>query len=329
MDVLGDVLSVCGVTGTVAATVDAGEGWGLALEQVPGAAFHAIATGTAWLRLPDRPAVHLMPGDVVLLPDGAPHRLAGAPAGPVAPFDHVAAEQAMPAGGVLKIGTAPVHTRILCASYRHDPASSTRFFSLLPQVLHVPTGAAGRGTLDDTLRLLAAEVAEPRHARAVVLNRLVDILLIHVLRAWLQGRPGELPASWLRALSDDVVAPALAALHTDPARDWTLQTLAEAAAVSRATLARRFTAAVGESPGAYLTRWRMDLAARRLRTTDDSLAVVARSVGYTSEHAFSRAFSRARSLPPGRYRTSRHEAALPDADVGTVGLRRGSPPDRW
>ncbi len=304
MDVLGDVLSVCGVAGTVAATLDAGEHWGLSLDQVPGAAFHAIATGTAWLLVPDRPAVHLMPGDVVLLPGGAPHRLAGDPDGPVIAFDHAAAEQAMPAGGVLQVGAGPVRTRILCATYRHDPASSTRFFSLFPRVIHVPAGAAGRGALDDTLRLLAAEVAEPRPARAVVLDRLVDILLIQVMRAWLQSGPDVLPASWLRALSDEVIAPALAALHADPARDWTVQSLAEEAAVSRATLARRFTGAVGESPGAYLTRWRMDLAARRLRDTDDPVSVVARSVGYTSEYAFSRAFSRARSLPPGRYRSS-------------------------
>src|SRR3954467_11083801 len=104
MDVLGDVLSVCGVTGTVAATVDAGEGWGLSLEQVPGAAFHAIATGTAWLRMPGGPAVHLMPGDVVLVPGGAPHRLSDDPEGRVTPFDHAAAEQATRAGGVLQGG---------------------------------------------------------------------------------------------------------------------------------------------------------------------------------------------------------------------------------
>jgi len=302
MDVLGDVLAVCAVSGTVAATIDAGERWGLGLDQVPGAAFHAIATGTAWLRVPGRPAVQLMPGDVVLLPGGAPHRLSGDPDAAVTAFDHAAAAQAMPAGGVLQVGAPPVRTRILCATYRQDPIASTRLFSLLPHVMHVAAGARGRGALDDTLRLLAAEIAEPQPARAVVLDRLVDILLIQVLRAWLSDAPDALPASWLRAMSDDVVAPALAALHADPAREWTLQTLAERASVSRATLARRFTSTVGESPGAYLTRWRMDLAARRLRDTDDPVSVVARSVGYTSEYAFSRAFTRARTLPPGRYR---------------------------
>jgi transcriptional regulator GlxA family with amidase domain len=101
----------------------------------------------------------------------------------------------------------------------------------------------------------------------------------------------------------------VAKLHEDPARAWTTATLAEEVAVSRATLSRRFPAVVGETPGAYLTRWRMDLAARRLRDTDDSLEQIASAVGYTSVYAFSRAFSRARSLPPGRYRVAARAGA--------------------
>jgi AraC-like DNA-binding protein len=302
MDVLGDVLAAGGVVGTVAATVDAGEHWGLTLDEVPGAAFHAITTGTAWLRLPDGPTLTLMPGDVVLLPRGARHRLAAGPHEPLVPFDHLAAEQSVRTRGVLRVGAPPVRTRILCASYRHDPAISTPVFDLLPELVHVPAGTGG--ALDDSLRLLAGEVAESRPARAVVLDRLVDILLVHVLRAWLHDTRDPLPASWLGGLSDTVVAAALTAMHAEPAKDWTLHALADAASVSRATLVRRFTGAVGESPGTYLTRWRMDLAARRLRDTDDPVSVVARSVGYTSEYAFSRAFSRARSLPPGRYRST-------------------------
>ena len=93
-------------------------------------------------------------------------------------------------------------------------------------------------------------------------------------------------------------------LHADPARDWTGAALARELSVSPATLARRFTAALGETPAAYLTRWRMDLAARRLRDTDEPLQAIARSVGYTSVYAFSRAFSRTRGLPPGRFRAA-------------------------
>ena len=103
--------------------------------------------------------------------------------------------------------------------------------------------------------------------------------------------------------TDPVAGPALAVLHTQPSRDWTVPSLAAAIGVSRATLARRFPAQVGCTPAAYLTRWRMDLAAVRLRDTDDTVGAIASSLGYTSEYAFNRAFTRHRHIPPGRYRT--------------------------
>lgn len=114
-------------------------------------------------------------------------------------------------------------------------------------------------------------------------------------------------ASWLRALRDPAVAGALALLHDRPAQAWTIEALANEVHVSRATLARRFTELVGEPPLAYLTHWRMDLAARRLRETAEPVGAVAESVGYRSEYPFSRAFSRVRGEPPGRYR--REQAA--------------------
>jgi AraC-like DNA-binding protein len=132
-----------------------------------------------------------------------------------------------------------------------------------------------------------------------------------LLRAWLATGPAQArTASWLSALTDPVAGPALAVLHTQPGRNWTIPALAAAIGVSRATLARRFPAQVGSTPAAYLTRWRMDLAAVRLRDTDDTVGAVARSLGYTSEYAFNRAFTRDRHIPPGRYRT-RSRAAQP------------------
>src|SRR4051794_39744293 len=125
MDLLADVLAVAGVRGTVAASMHAAEPWGLELDRVPGAAFHAITAGTAWLRVAGRPDARLMPGDVVLLPPGSEPALPREREGVLEPFDHVAAEQALPAGGILAVGTGQVGTRILCASYRHDPAVAT------------------------------------------------------------------------------------------------------------------------------------------------------------------------------------------------------------
>lgn len=108
--------------------------------------------------------------------------------------------------------------------------------------------------------------------------------------------------SWLTALRDPLIARVLALLHDRPGERWTLASLAGEVHVSRATLARRFTDAVGEPPLSYLGRWRMHLAAERLKHGTETVEEIARGVGYTSEYAFSRAFARHRGQPPGRYR---------------------------
>jgi AraC-like DNA-binding protein len=304
MDALTAVLAVAGVRGTVAATLDAAEPWGLALDAVPGAAFHAVTDGLAWLRVAGRPALRLMPGDVVLLPTGIAHVLASATDAVTVPFDHPAAERALAAGESLRLGTGPGQSRILCASYRQDPAVTVPLLTLLPDVLHIPARQGG-GAMDATLRLLASEISAPQPGTAAILDRIVDILLVQLLRAWLAADPAPARApSWLSALTDPVAGPALAILHTQPGRAWTVPALAAAIGVSRATLARRFPAQVGCTPGAYLTRWRMDLAAVRLRDTDETVGTIARSLGYTSEYAFNRAFTRDRRIPPGRYRAA-------------------------
>jgi AraC-like DNA-binding protein len=233
------------------------------------------------------------------------------------PFDHAAAERALAAGESLRLGTGPGQTRILCASYRQDPAVTVPLLTLLPDVLHIPARQAGTA-LDATLRLLTSEISQPQPGAAAVLDRIVDILLVQLLRAWLATDPARARTpSWLSALTDPVAGPALAVLHTQPGRDWTIPSLAAAIGVSRATLARRFPAQVGCTPAAYLTRWRMDLAAVRLRDTDDTVGAVARSLGYTSEYAFNRAFTRDRRIPPGRYRTH-SRAAQPGPSAGPV-----------
>src|SRR6516165_10166972 len=308
MDALAAVLAVAGVRGAIAATVNAAEPWGLSLDAVPRAAFHAVTDGTAWLRVRGEPGIRLMPGDLVLLPAGAAHTLASGPGAHAQPWDRLAAGQALAPGGELTVGTGTVQTRILCASYHQDPAVTLPLLTLLPDVLHIPASRANPG-LDATLRLLASELGQPQPGAAAVLNRLVDILLVQILRIWTaSGTNPARPASWLTALTDPIAGPALALLHTQPERPWTIDAMAASIGVSRATLARRFAAKVGQSPAAYLTRWRMDLAAQRLRDTDDTAGAIARSLGYASEYAFNRAFTRQRRTPPGRYRAQARSA---------------------
>ena len=242
-----------------------------------------------------------MPGDVVLLPDGAEHVL-GSGAEAVARSGPRSRDDWHTTGsGAVRIGAEPVRAHILCAHYGHDAAVSTQVLAPLPPLLHL-RGSPDGGQLEDTVRLLGRELARPQVATGIVLDRLVDVLLVQALREWLAGNPVREPC-WLGVLCDDIAGAAATLLHSDPARAWTAGILARETGVSRSTLSRRFTAVTGETPGSYLTRWRMDLAARRLRDTDDSLEAIAHSVGYTSVYAFSRAFSRLRSVPPGQYRT--------------------------
>ena len=315
MDALDSVLAVAGVRGAVAATLNAAEPWGLALDAIPGAAFHAVTAGMAWLRVNGRADTRLMPGDIVLMPTGTAHVLASAPDAELAPFDCLAAEQAMAIRSELRIGPSPAQTRILCARYQQDPAITLPLLSLLPEVLHIPSAQAGTA-LDTSLRLLAQEISQSQPGAAAVLNRIVDILFVQLLRAWLAAGPAQAPPTcWLGALADPVAGPALAALHAQPGRDWTAVSLAAATSVSPATLARRFVARVGQTPAAYLTGWRMDLAAQRLRDTDDTVGAIGRSLGYTSEYAFNRAFTRARGIPPGRYRARSRSPEQPAAQA--------------
>jgi AraC-like DNA-binding protein len=309
MDPLADVLDVSRVGGALLAHVRAHDPWGIALPATPGASFHAFTAGTAWLRVGNAPPLQLMPGDVLLLPTGIEHELASRPDGPARAYDRLAKEQAMGSDGDLVLPGAGACTRFLCAAYDYDHEVAHPLLSLLPGVLHIPADPPGDASpVQMTLRLLTAELGGRSEGSRAVVDRLVDVLFVQVVRAWLHASTDG-DASWLRALRDPAVAGALALLHDQPQRAWTVQELAHEVHLSRATLARRFTELVGEPPLAYLTRWRMDLAARRLRETTDPVGVVAAGVGYSSEYAFSRAFSRMRGEPPGRYRRAQQVVA--------------------
>lgn len=302
MDPLTDVLAMSSVRGSLAATLAAGEPWALALAPVPRAAFHAVTAGTVWMRIEGGPDVHLQPGDTVLLPRGTGHVIGSDLATPPVAFDHVQAETALNAGVELTTGTTPVTTRILCASYQHDSDPHSGPFALLPDVVHV-RGAVATSALAATVRLLAEEMSSPAPGNRVVLDRTVDILLIHLLRAYMaETDPATQPASWFRGLRDSTTSAALSEIHSNPAHPWTADELARQVGVSKATLARRFRSEVGQSPTAYLTTWRMSVAARQLVAENRPVAAVARSVGYTSEFAFNRAFTRTHGVPPGRFR---------------------------
>ena len=311
-DVLTDVMDLVRVRGAVMAQVRARAPWGLRLPKNGGASFHAITAGSCWIRVGSDAPRELLPGDVVLLPRGTPHIVSSDPKSAARPWDRAAKAAARSSSGDIVLDGAGPSTHFICAAYDYDHDVAHPLLGLLPPVLVLSErDAHGTEPLASTLRMLRGELTTSRAGGSAIINRLIDILFVHVVRAWIPEGAGD-DASWLAALGDPIVARALAAMHGAPASPWTVEDLADEVIVSRATLARRFVRLVGETPLSYLTRWRMELAARQLRETDDAVGAIARHVGYASEFAFSRAFSRARGDAPGRYRRT-HRAGTATA----------------
>ena len=204
--------------------------------------------------------------------------------------------------GDLNLGGAGAVTTFVCAAYDYDLDVAQPLMGLLPHVLHVPVDPVGGRSVAAIVDLLAGEIGLKEAGSRAAAARLIDLLLIAAIRRWAEEQPDGAPPSWLAALRDPLIGHVLGLLHDRPGESWTLEKLASEVHVSRATLARRFNEAVGEPPLAYLSNWRMQLAAQRLKHTTDTVESIARDVGYSSEYAFNRAFSRHRGQPPGRYR---------------------------
>ncbi|GAA3725300.1 AraC family transcriptional regulator [Salinactinospora qingdaonensis] len=188
-------------------------------------------------------------------------------------------------------------TVMITGTYQMHREIGQRLLRALPGLLVRPA-EAGDGTL---IPLLAAEIVKNEPGQELVLDRLLDLLLVSVLRSWL-AMPGAGAPAWHQAQQDPIVGPALQLLHDDPAHDWTVAKLATKVGVSRAALARRFTSLVGEPPMTYLTGWRLALAADLLRESDATIGTVARQVGYGSSFALSVAFKRVRGVSPQEHR---------------------------
>ncbi|MFI2285348.1 AraC family transcriptional regulator [Nocardia beijingensis] len=274
--------------------------WGRRYPVVPGAGFHVVLQGSCWVVPPDGKPMALGAGDVLFMPRGADHDL-------VDSLDSPVTETALP-GEPREIVGPGVRTALLCGAYELGRGRTHPILDELPEFIHLPARPGRHPALRGAVDLLAAEIAEPRQGSDAAVPAILETLLLFILRAWFDEQADLRSSGWAGAFADPAVAAVLRAVHEEPARAWTVTDLGDIAGVSRATLARRFLATVGEPPLAYVTRWRMLTAARLLRDTDSSLAAVARRVGYTSEFAFAKAFKREYGLAPGGYRRAADNA---------------------
>ncbi|MFI6940570.1 AraC family transcriptional regulator [Streptomyces sp. NPDC050418] len=316
MDILSEALASMRTGRPVSVRTTGHAPWAVGLPPVSGSGFHVVLSGSSWLTPLESPAegeaarpVRLLEGDVVFLRDGCGAVLGDRP--DTAPQEPREAEFApgAPIGTVVVGEEGGERADLLCGYYHLDQARPHPLVSRLPRIVHLPAAGTRSPELAAAIGLLRSELDRPRMGSAGIVPALIDSLLLYVLRAWYEEQPTERARGWAAALSDQAVAPALTALHGDPARSWTVQELAARAGLSRAAFARRFTDLVGEPPMAYLTRWRMTTAARLLRESEETLAAVAARTGYGSEYAFAKAFKREYGQAPGGYRRELRAAA--------------------
>jgi AraC-like DNA-binding protein len=319
-DALSDVLHAVRLTGSLFFLVDASAPWvaeapagrTLAPAILPGAqriiSYHVITHGEAWCAVVGHEAVRLPPGDVVVIPHGDPYALCS-PRGLRSELPLTAQLdwfRQMVAGRlpfvVTEGGGGPERLGVVCGFLGCDVVPFNPVIAALPSVVRVAPPDPGSG--DRLGRLVEFAIAEPREKRAgseCVRLRISELMFVEVVRRYLSELPAE-QTGWLAGLRDPCVGRALALLHRQPARAWTLEALAHEAGLSRSLLAERFQHFVGQPPMRYLTRWRMQVAARLLSERGVKVSAIAARVGYDSEAAFSRAFKRVTGVPPAAWR---------------------------
>lgn len=266
-----------------------------------------ILRGEAWLAPPDEEPVKLLAGDIAAVrgpepyafsyPLGTEPQVTALPGGQCTfPSGENAADSLT--RGVRTLGNSPTgETEALVGSYEHVSELGGRLISALPRVAVVSVSE-----LDSPVAsVLESEIVKDHPGQQVVLDRLLDLLVVTVLRTWFARNEGEAPG-WIRANADPVVGPALRLLEENPAHAWTVSALAAEVGCSRATLARRFTDLVGEPPMTYLTERRLSLAADLLSDADLTIGAIASQVGYATPFALSNAFKRTYGRSPRLYR---------------------------
>jgi AraC-like DNA-binding protein len=314
MDALSKALNAVRMTGAIFYQAECTAPWGFAvppLQQVahllaPGTErlvpYHLVTEGRAVVRFENAMVVPIVAGDVVIIPHGDAHTVSNG--SPSTVIDSGASLGNFLAGELttMRVGRGGELTRFVCGYFGCERHADRLFLAGLPLMIKINIrGDAAGEWLENSIRYLVSQASSGRPGQAVLLSKMAEALFIETLRRYMEQLPLE-QTGWLAGARDPVVGRALAALHGKPAHHWSLEELAAEVGASRSVLAERFTRFLGEPPLAYLARWRLQLAARKIETSRTPILRVALDVGYESEAAFNRAFKREFGLPPAQYR---------------------------
>jgi len=313
MDVLSEVLSAVRLRGALFFNAEFSAPWCISSSGAVGIApylsfkdahlimFHFLTEGRAYALLEDQ-RVELSAGDIVVLPGGDSHFLGnGAPQQPVDSFRAFAKNVADGLKAV-RFGGGGEITRFVCGYMACDARLCEMFLAGLPRILRVPVASGPSGKwIENSIRFSVDAAGGRDTGSSLVVGKLSEVLFVETLRSYIGTLPQE-QTGWLAGLRDPNLAKALALMHREPAREWTVEGLAKHVGLSRTRLAERFRHFLGKSPIAYLTEWRMRMSAEALEKTDKSVAEIGLDAGYNSEAAFNRAFKRVFHTPPAQFR---------------------------
>jgi AraC-like DNA-binding protein len=298
--VLSQVLDAFRLRGSVSAQIAARAPWGYSVPASRDLGLLVVLRGRIHFEMEgiENGVLELATGDVVATPSGNAFSLRDRPGSPVVPI----AESGVCSTAPVVVPEASTEFILMCCELTGGCTNPVR--ATLPPLIHCP--ASDRHVaqwLEPTVRLLALESSTPSTGRSTVLNRLAEVIFVHLIRAWLD-RQSPSCGGWLRAMTDPQLAGALAAFHAEPGQPWTLETLAARAGMSRSAFAARFKALTGKTPLEYMTDWRVQQAQSLIEAGEMPLKQIVASLGYVSEAAFRTAFKRRVGQTPGGYRAS-------------------------
>jgi AraC-like DNA-binding protein len=299
MDPLSDILTGLRIRRAMFTRLDASAPWGFDSTGEPFLKFVLLVRGSAILTMPNSPEpVALRSGDVFIMLQDQQYRI----------YDHedsVTTDcidiEKLRIGNKIEVGGGGAVTSFVSGFFELDAQAAKPLVKVLPPLLHLKLDKGRSLDFHSVLELLARETEMPGLGSDVVLSRLFELLFIHAIRAY-SAQPGGPTRGWLGANADRQLAQALNAIHGEPARDWTVESLARVAGMSRSAFAARFKAVVEQTPLEYLTQWRMYCATRLLQRSSLPLAEVSRQVGYESVAAFHRVFRRETAMTPAVFR---------------------------
>lgn len=279
--------------------------WATAYPAQAEARFHFLAAGSAYLQAPDGEWTEMRPGDAVLLPRGDAHVIASEPGISPTPVDCLPRKSLCDGIVDLQCPCTDSNNLIFFAVMRFNVDKRHPLLNLMPDVMRTSDLAKSEPTIPPLLDAMMREVEMNRVGAGGILSRLADVLTATIIRTWVEHGCGD-ASGWLAAVRNPEVGRVLAAIHLDPAHDWSVNELARHMGASRSGFAQRFVSVVGETPARYVARMRMHQAHEWLRE-GQRVATVAERLGYDSEASFSRAFKRVIGASPSHFREKRKD----------------------